>query len=387
MRASAPTIDDRALHAEREATMRTVPQNKRLVRHCAVMILSALVATFAALDARAWDPPDPPDGSTAADLAMAPATPTTPYPKAHGYIIQSGIDVLYSDGYWFAAQTMRTSQQELLNGVRYADVKDGRQGVVVQACAAISLICKDVTSPGDLGLPSWPYAADNHYFNPDTGNGLSVDALAAIATATSLPSQFSPGLGFQLAVDPSLGTGNFPSNLSWMTAVYGNAVAGFQGQAIPSVGGRSGPALAMFYLGWASHLMQDLTVVHHTFDEPQKHHSEYEAAADGLVVPLGAGIYEAGGTVGTLKLDTSLCPNLPAGSRACFGSYAAYKSHDANALARIDANVQLAATGYATQQLAFAASLQAGLYAAFLKDIGNTPVHMSAVVATMPSML
>jgi hypothetical protein len=350
------------------------------------MILVGMLATFAALDARAWDPPDSPDGSTATDLAKPPATPTTPYPKAHGYIIQSGIDVLYNDGYWFAAQTMRGFQQELLNGVRYADKKDGQQGVVVQVCAVLGAFCEDVTSPGDFGLPAWPYAADNHYFNPDTGMGLNIEALADIAAAASLPNNFNAVLGAQLGVDPSLVTGNYTSNLLWLNAEYGNAVAAFQGQSAPSIGGRTQQSLGAFYLGWASHLMQDLTVVHHTFDEPQKHHSEYEAAADGVVVALSPGTYEAGGPAGTAKLDTNLCPGL-VGTAACFGSYAANKTHNATDLARIDANVQLAAPGYVARQLALAASLQAGLYARFLTDTGNRPVHMSAIVSSVSSLL
>jgi len=67
------------------------------------------------------------------------------------------------------------------------------------------------------------------------------------------------------------------------------------------------------------------------------------------------------------------------GSRTCFASYAAHVSHDANILDEIDqedySNVQVA--------IPFAQSLQAGLYAAFLTDIGLRPVHMSAIIAAL----
>jgi hypothetical protein len=131
----------------------------------------------------------------------------------------------------------------------------------------------------------------------------------------------------------------------------------------------------MFYLGWASHLMQDLTVVHHTFDAFFEHHNEYENAANGFVTspPIAngqqMGIYEN-------ELPVWACT---AGSRTCFASYAAYESHDATILDSIDqgdySNVQFA--------IPFAQSLQAGLYAAFLTDIGLRPVHMSAVMAAL----
>jgi hypothetical protein len=157
------------------------------------------------------------------------------------------------------------------------------------------------------------------------------------------------------------------------------------------VRGRQGKALAMFYLGWASHLMQDLTVVHHTFDEPLKHHSEYECSADddeskgtdcprnGFVTspPIAdgqqLGIYEA--DLAQLARDDQVPCQV--GSRTCFALYAAYRSHVPSILVAADtedySNVKNA--------IPFAQRLQAGLYAAFLTDIGLPPVHMSAVIA------
>jgi hypothetical protein len=143
----------------------------------------------------------------------------------------------------------------------------------------------------------------------------------------------------------------------------------------------------MFYLGCASHLRQFQTVVHHTFDEPQKNHAEYECFADtecfkdGFVTspPIAdgqqLGIYEAD----LAQLARDIQVPCQVGSRTCFALYAAYKSHKASIL-------DAAAKGdYSNVKNAipFAQSLQAGLYAAFLTDIGLPPVHMSAVMAAL----
>jgi hypothetical protein len=79
--------------------------------------------------AGAWNPPDGPQDRL--DLALPPLAPTIPLNRAHGYIIQNGISILYNDGYWFAAQMLRDGQQELLNGVRYADVYEGTSRIWV----------------------------------------------------------------------------------------------------------------------------------------------------------------------------------------------------------------------------------------------------------------
>jgi hypothetical protein len=137
------------------------------------LLLGAAALFFIGRPAYAWDPPDgvvQSNGTPAADQAIPPATPTTLLPKAHGYIIQNGISILYNDGYWFAAQTLRQWQQELLNGVRYADVYQGTQQVDLEICELFGVNCNNIDSGVDGA--SWPYAADNHYFNPDTDKGL-----------------------------------------------------------------------------------------------------------------------------------------------------------------------------------------------------------------------
>jgi len=352
-------------------------------------LVVALLALIAVSQARAWDPPDGPKDRP--DLAAPPTTPTTLLPKAHGYIIQNGISVLHNDGYWFAAQMLRQWQQELLNGVRYADVYLGDQVAALNLCFLFGAKCTAVYSR------SWPLAADNHYFNPDTGRGLDPGALNEAAFwAEILPQAVTEYLTAGIAyldidIRPDLQNG-YPSALQMFDEEYSNALSAYFSHSAPSCGsaadnrthrvlcrdirGRQGTALAMFYLGWASHLLQDLTVVHHTFDEGGKNHNGYEQTADRLVSSLAPiangqqiGIYDK-------QLPVLACK---AGSRTCFASYAAYVSHDRsvlNAAAKGDySNVRSA--------IPFAQRLQAGLYAAFLTDLGLPPVHMSAVMAAL----
>jgi hypothetical protein len=384
------------------------------------LLVVALVLTMAASQSRAWNPPD----GTAVDLAdKPPPTSTTLLPKAHGYIIQNGISILYNDGYWFAAQMLRQWQQELANGVRYADRYLGDQVVKANFCTwvvrFVSSVCTNVDNIPFVGpyTRSWPLAADNHYFNPDTGRGLDTrnvqnQALSELQLPDTLVNFITVGQAYlEIEVEPPI-RDDYTSALQMFDEEYAHALdAYFESSALScglcvggiysqercfgvhlllcqDVRGRQGTALAMFYLGWASHLMQDQTVVHHTFDEPQKHHTEYENAADGQGrSPIGVGeqegIYEA--HLAQLARDKQVPCQL--GSRTCFAMYAAYKSHDASILAAADdadySNVQSAIYSNVQSAILFAQSLQAGLYAAFLTDIGLRPVHMSAVIAAL----
>jgi hypothetical protein len=309
---------------------------------------------------------------------------------------------------------LRESQQELLNGVRYADVYLGRQVAILNLCVFLILgeECREVYRTHD-----WFRAADNHYFNPDTGQGLDSSGLkdegtyivllgdALLELIRSVTGGFLP---YYLSVDiqPVDIKDISTSALQMFDEEYAHALNAYFETSAPSCGrsgddhlvlcrdirGRQGPALAMFYLGWASHLMQDQTVVHHTFDEVQGNHGDYEGAADGKgTSPIAhgeqRGIYEA--DLAQLARDIVIFPfgnDLPVTlcnfvdiPRECFASYANYMSHDPKIL-------DAAETGdYSNVQVAipFAQNLQAGLYAAFLTDIGLRPIHMSAVIAAL----
>ena len=339
------------------------------------LALSAAVACALMLsNAYAWDPPDGPS----ADQAYAPNPPTALVRQAHGYIIQNGISILYNDGYWFAADFLRGWQQELLNGVRYADVKDGYQKIVFRQCELFGLFCQDLYT-----WKQWPLAADNHYYNPDSGQGLTMQALAGLAAAAQIPAAIEQAVDLGVyyitpgEVVPSIGDGFYPSALAMFSSTggggtYPNAVNAYTGRPAVSVGGRQGVQLAMFYLGWSSHFLQDLTVVHHTFDEPGSRHSDYEAKADGLITSPPVANGQRMGVY-----SENLGPiNCTQGSSSCFLTTAAYISHDEARLNAI-ANNDDSSVGNAIDA---AQDLQAGLYAKFLTDVGQTPVHMSAVI-------
>ncbi len=335
----------------------------------------------------AWDPPDGP----ATDQATQPATPTTLLPKAHGYIIQNGISILYNDGYWFAAQTLWNPANfaELVNGVRYADVYEGRQAVDLQICEAEGILCQTIDS--GVEDASWPYGADNHYFNPDTGKGLQAGFLDTAAYWSPFLESVLEGFAtlglvdLEVDVQPPLAS-EYPSALSWLETEFTNASSAYLGGSPPSISGRTGIPLAMFYLGWASHLMQDQSVVHHTFDQPRMHHAEYEGWADADTSqspPAWTHAFTSPPSVvglhGTYSVPVQDCNP---GSPACFGSYLNLQVHDSGVLNAIDA-----ANGADTASVQFAIPLaesaQAGLYAAFFTAIGQPPVHMSAVIAAI----
>jgi hypothetical protein len=196
-----------------------------------------------------------------------------------------------------------------------------------------------------------------------------------------------------VGVDPELKS-QYKSAIVKFDEEYRHALSAASGLSTPdlSINGREGMALAMFYLGWASHLVQDQTVVHHTFDSVD-HHGEYEAAADldspdrdpvlaNLIeTPLRAngqqmGLYDNQVSERLSELNK---PSCEATGRNCFASYAAYVSHD-------EAVLDAAQKGNYTNvrnAIPLAQNLQAGLYASFLTDIGLPPVHMSAVMAAL----
>jgi hypothetical protein len=366
------------------------------------LLVSALVASMAASQASAWNPPDGPpwdpvnSPGNRPDLANQPSPPTTLLKWAHGYITQNGISILYNDGYWFAAQFLRDWQYELLNGVRYADVKDGAQKAVINLCFFWGAKCIPVYEH------PWPLAADNHYFNPDTGRGLYGSNLKLAATWADYLTPIATGYltagtaYLDIKVEPDL-KATYTSALEIFNTEYSNAkntyntymgspIIGTPGIWERDINGRDRPSRAMFYLGWASHLMQDMTVVHHTYDEGGKHHQEYEDYADGLGAPPIAngqqsGIYQDDLTGVTFAdhPNAHYCDVGVPSPRTCFPWFAAAISHDQSILDQA-ASGDYSNVPYA---ISFAQRLQAGLYAAFLTDIGLAPVHMSAVMAAL----
>ena len=78
--------------------------------HCTLVtppVISSLIvmAALSGVTSQAYAWGHPPDGP-APDQATPVTDPSTVLnqTKAHGYILQNGISILYNDGYWFAAQ-------------------------------------------------------------------------------------------------------------------------------------------------------------------------------------------------------------------------------------------------------------------------------------------
>ena len=352
-------------------------------------VLAALVVGSAVSvggpPARAWNPPDGP----AIDQTTPPPTPTTLLPKAHGYIIQNGITILNNDGYWLAAQTLRQWQNQLLDGVRYADVYQGSQCVNLNVCT-LYVICDTLDT-----VKCWPYAADNHYYNPDTGLGLEAGYLTDAANWAKVAEDIleGPFVSLDVEVDPSLSS-VYPPALFWIQATFANAVSAYQNGSASSIGGRTGTQLAMFYLGWASHFMQDQNVVHHTYDEVLKHHSEYENWADADTSqnpPVWNRAFGAPPDPTGLTGIYSASPNgcTPANSPTCLTINANAIAHNQQTMLNIDNEYSNApddsvggpiATAAVKAAIPIAERTQAGIYLAFFNAVGQPPVQMPAVL-------
>lgn len=355
------------------------------------VIRTALLAGALAIvapPARAWNPPD----GNAPDQANPPSSPTALVPKAHGYIIQNGIAILNNDGYWVAAQTLKQWQQELLNGVRYADVYQGSQ--------CVNLVVKELDGLFSQTFPSfkcWPWAADNHYYNPDTNYGLEAGYLADAAEWTQILEDIIEGpiVSVDVEVDPTLKV-IYPSALDWVTTEFNNATSAYRGGSPASINGRHGTQLAMFYLGWASHFMQDQNVVHHTFDEVLKHHAEYENWADADTSqnpPVWNRAFHAPpsptGLTGIYSVSPSFC--LPVSDPSCLARNANAIAHQQNMYSIDDeySNAPDDSVGGPLASAAVQAAIpvaertQAGIFYAFFQAVGQTPVQMPAVLRVL----
>ena len=126
----------------------------RISRRLSRSLAPLLIVTIVVLPAQAWSPPDGP----APNVAYTPAPGAYVF-KAHGYIIQNGIKALENDGYWFAAQTMRQFQQELLNGVRTADRYLGDHVITVELCVLWGLKCWQLFDDS-IPIPGRPAETD-----------------------------------------------------------------------------------------------------------------------------------------------------------------------------------------------------------------------------------
>lgn len=319
----------------------------------------------------AWNPPD---GHSQTE-ATGPDTPTTPLKKGHGWITQAGISILENDGYWFAAERLRAQQNNLLSGNRWEDEGEGRQKAELVTCA-IPLgpfnYCPKIAGDRTF-IKDWPLSADNHYYNPDTKAGLNVESLAA--------AQYWHGLILFILPIPTLPAHSF---VDISPNLKGGYLSGpdrmnsrFQSARTLLSQGQDSQAFRM--LGAAIHLVQDMNVVHHTFDQFLKNHSEYENAGDKWVIDNGRLLPQPeDGWSGRYLADAQIV-NCVAGDIRCLATNAAQDAHITSDLDQAEKsnypNVGV--------HIKAASEFTAGVLHEFLVQVGETPLNVPAVLSSI----
>ncbi|MGC9316796.1 MAG: family 16 glycoside hydrolase [Armatimonadota bacterium] len=204
----------------------------------------------------------------------------------HVYIFEHAIEILRNDGNTNWADLAEQHLQDLADGARYADHCMGRGYIRVQLELFWGIVSKN------LYETSYPLAGREHYYNPDReGQGNEGLDLSDVAGWSSFLDGFVKFLTmyalraytFTLAdidfdFDPSL-RNQYPSAASLCQQKYDLGQQAFRQGKCEFQRGSLGTAL--FYLGWACHLVQDLGVPNHTHDSYLSNHQEYEDFADG----------------------------------------------------------------------------------------------------------
>lgn len=314
----------------------------------------------------AWNPPD---GDTISD-ATPPGTATTPLTKGHGWLTQAGISILDNDGYWFAAQRLRAQQNNLLSGNRWEDEGEGKQKAELVECL---LPLGPLNTCPIIGLrqtlKQWPLSADNHYYNPDTKAGLNVGALVVLQywAGTIQFLHLIPGAHVFIDISPDLKS-SYLSGVDRMKARFDAARSSLsQGQE----------SQAFRMLGAAVHLVQDLNVVHHTFDEFTKHHSEYEDAGDAWI--SGRALPQSGDGWSGRYLTDAQALDCVSGDIRCLATNAAQDAHIKADLDQADKenypNVSL--------HIKAAAEFTAGVLHEFLVQSGENPLNVPAALTSI----
>ncbi len=205
--------------------------------------------------------------------------------NGHIYILQHAIDLLRQDGHGNWADLAGYNLLHLASGSRHADAYKGRivirlavdafWGLVELDRWDFDLTCKggcehyhDVNTDGGLNLLTWSILA----------NDFVLDQLIKLIHLMS-PAGFTLGLvDVDVDVIPDI-RAYYPSGLKLSQTHYQNALEAWKGQYLyPS---RSGEESAMYELGWACHLIADLSVAQHLHGLFIGGHSDYEDFADG----------------------------------------------------------------------------------------------------------
>jgi hypothetical protein len=246
----------------------------------AFLFLAASVLPCA--PARAWSPPGcDSTEDRRADTSVEPGR--TYHEKAHAYIIEHAIDILRNDGYDNWAEVAWQNRQDLLDGVMWADNAGKRVRIV-----GYHRVLWEVWE-------AWSWSPCNeasldHFHNPDrdkpghapglnlAGWGVLKNALGG-AFATAFTTAGTAGIySHTVTVEPDIFHQN-KSAADQCQAYYQKATQAYNGQG--TLPNRSNLQTAMFYLGWSAHLLGDLGVTQHTWDNWITH-DDYEHYANGL---------------------------------------------------------------------------------------------------------
>lgn len=251
------------------------PRNRR--RAPAALALAGLLL---AGPARGWNPPGPREVHASSDLEPG----ARHHVKAHAYIVEHAIDILERDGRPNWAAVARWNRQALIDGVNWADQREG----VIEVRYVMYLFWG--LSKKVLGTTEIVKAGMGHYFNPDTGRGFSMTEDEWWQTmmqvgGTFLTTTLSLGLvTFDVEYRPRFSYGPHPSALENLQRDYDEARAALAGHATRAPGGYASASdfqLAMFHLGEALHYVGDCGQISHTYDSYMANHQEYENFADG----------------------------------------------------------------------------------------------------------
>ncbi len=206
--------------------------------------------------------------------------------SGHAYIIEHAIRLLREDGFPNWADFAQNYLLHLVSGATHADAYKGRVKIRIQLELLWGLISED--------LFEWDLTCAGgceHYHNISDGSGLDLTEFSVLGNAadflikilTIYASWYTSGMGLvnlDVEVDPRINF-QYPSGASLCAQHYQQALATWRDGALgyPS---RSQRESAMYELGWACHLMADLTVAQHLHEMFIGGHAGYEDFAEGM---------------------------------------------------------------------------------------------------------
>jgi hypothetical protein len=218
-----------------------------------------------------------------ADLDRTPGQAYHQY--AHAYIIEHAIRLLREDGFPNWADLAQNYLLHLISGAVHADAYKGRVKIRIQLELLWGLLSEDLFE-WDLTCA----AGCEHYHNISDGSGLDLTGFSVLGNAadflikilTIYASWYSSALGLvnlDIEVDPRIDF-SYPSGAYLCGHHYDTAIATWRNGNV-SYPSRSQRESAMYELGWACHLMADLTVAQHLNEAFIGGHADYEDFAEG----------------------------------------------------------------------------------------------------------